>query len=135
MPIARHECPGGHFAGGTTMPTTPGRGGQQKTFLPFGHGSDLAAFNGPGLQNKSFQDRADKKGLNPFGTRKTTRASGPIHLRSVRSTLAQLVLHVPKGFNHTEIDRSLINRVLNQSNILKPMYLHRSHFRMLTDSN
>ena len=21
--MPRHECPGGHFAGGTTMPTTP----------------------------------------------------------------------------------------------------------------
>ena len=34
-------------------------GGQTKTFLPFGHGRDLAAFNGTGLQNKSFQDRAE----------------------------------------------------------------------------
>ena len=34
-------------------------GGQQKKFLPFGHGRDLAAFNGTGLQNKSFQDRAE----------------------------------------------------------------------------
>ena len=34
-------------------------GGQQKTFLPFGHGRDLAAFNGTGLQNKSVQDRAE----------------------------------------------------------------------------
>ena len=33
-------------------------GGQQKKFLPFGHGRDLTAFNGTGLQNKSFQDRA-----------------------------------------------------------------------------
>ena len=23
--MPRHECPGGHFAGGTTMPTTPAR--------------------------------------------------------------------------------------------------------------
>ena len=30
---------------------------QQKTFLPFGHGRNLAA--GTGLQNKSFQDRAE----------------------------------------------------------------------------
>ena len=34
-------------------------GGQQKKFLPFGHGRDLAAFKGTGLQNKSFQDRAE----------------------------------------------------------------------------
>ena len=34
-------------------------GGQQKKFLPFGHGRDLAAFNGTGLQNKPFQDRAE----------------------------------------------------------------------------
>ena len=32
---------------------------QQKTFLPFGHGRNLAAFKGTGLQNKSFQDRAE----------------------------------------------------------------------------
>ena len=31
----------------------------RKKFLPFGHGRDLAAFNGTGLQNKSFQDRAE----------------------------------------------------------------------------
>ena len=30
-----------------------------KNFLPFGHGRDLAAFNSTGLQNKSFQDRAE----------------------------------------------------------------------------
>ena len=44
----------------------------KKTFLPFGHGMDLAAFNSTGIQNslnKSFQDPAqDKEGLNPFGT-------------------------------------------------------------------
>ena len=34
-------------------------GGQQIKFLPFGHGRDLAAFNGTGLQNKSFQDWAE----------------------------------------------------------------------------
>ena len=34
-------------------------GGQQKKVLPFGHGRDLAAFSGTGLQNKSFQDRAE----------------------------------------------------------------------------
>ena len=34
-------------------------GGQQKKFLPFGHGRDTAAFNGTGLQNKSFQDWAE----------------------------------------------------------------------------
>ena len=34
-------------------------GGQQKKFLPFGHGMDLAAFNGIDLQNKSFQDWAE----------------------------------------------------------------------------
>ena len=34
-------------------------GGQQKKFLPFGHGRDLAVFKGTGLQNKSFQDRAE----------------------------------------------------------------------------
>ena len=28
-------------------------------FLPFGHGKDTATFNGTGLQNKSFQDRAE----------------------------------------------------------------------------
>ena len=33
-------------------------GGQQRKVLPFGHGRDLAAFNGTGLQ-KSFQDRAE----------------------------------------------------------------------------
>ena len=62
------ECPPGGTIG------HPGR--QQKKFLPFGHGRDLAAFNGTGLQNKSFHD---KQGLTPFGTRKTSRASGPIH--------------------------------------------------------
>ena len=34
-------------------------GGQEITFLPFGHGRDLVALNGTGLQNKSFQDRAE----------------------------------------------------------------------------
>ena len=34
-------------------------GGQQKMFLPFGHGRDLAAFKGTGLHNKSFQDWAE----------------------------------------------------------------------------
>ena len=34
-------------------------GGQQKKFLPFGHGRDLAAFNGTGLQKRSFQDWAE----------------------------------------------------------------------------
>ena len=34
-------------------------GGQQKKFLPFGHGMGLAAFYGTGLQNKSFQDWAE----------------------------------------------------------------------------
>ena len=45
------ECPPGGTIGHP--------GGQQKKFLPFGHGMDLAAFNGTGLQNKSFQDRAE----------------------------------------------------------------------------
>ena len=45
------ECPPGGTIGHP--------GGRQKTFLPFGHGRDLAAFNGTGLQNKSFQDRAE----------------------------------------------------------------------------
>ena len=45
------ECPPGGTIGHP--------GGQQKKFLPFGHGRDLAAFNGTGLQNKSFQDRAE----------------------------------------------------------------------------
>ena len=31
----------------------------KKKKLPFGHGRDLAAFKGTGLQNKSFQDRAE----------------------------------------------------------------------------
>ena len=44
------ECPPGDTIGHP--------GGQQKKFLPFGHRRDLAAFNGTGLQNKSFQDRA-----------------------------------------------------------------------------
>ena len=43
------ECPPGGTIGHP--------GGQQKKFLPFGHGRDTAAFNGTGLQNKSFQDR------------------------------------------------------------------------------
>ena len=34
-------------------------GWKQKKFLPFSHGRDLAAFNGTGLQNKSFQDWAE----------------------------------------------------------------------------
>ena len=34
-------------------------GGQQKKFLPFGHGRDTAAFDGTGLQSKSFQDWAE----------------------------------------------------------------------------
>ena len=42
------ECPPGGTIGHP--------GGQQKKFLPFGHGR---AFNGTGLQNKSFQDRAE----------------------------------------------------------------------------
>ena len=45
------ECPPGGTIGHP--------GGQQKMFLPFGHGKDTAAFNGAGLQNKSFQDRAE----------------------------------------------------------------------------
>ena len=40
-------------------PECPHPGGQQKKFLLFGHGRDLAAFKGTGLQNKSFQDRAE----------------------------------------------------------------------------
>ena len=66
------ECPPGGTIGHP--------GGQQKTFVLFGHGRNLAAFNGTGLhnvQNKSFQDRAEI--INPFSTRKMTRASGPIH--------------------------------------------------------
>ena len=35
------------------------QGGQQKKFLLFGHRKDLVAFNGTGLQNKSFQDWAE----------------------------------------------------------------------------
>ena len=45
------ECPPGGTIGHS--------GGQQKKFLPFGHGRDLAAFNSTGLQNKSFPDRAE----------------------------------------------------------------------------
>ena len=45
------ECPPGGTIGHP--------GGQQKKFLPFGHGMDLAAFNGTVLQNKSFQDPAE----------------------------------------------------------------------------
>ena len=45
------ECPPGGTIGHP--------GGQQKKFLPFGHGRNTAAFNGTGLQNKSFQDRAE----------------------------------------------------------------------------
>ena len=33
--------------------------GQQKKFLPFGHGRDTAGFNGTGLLKKSFKDRAE----------------------------------------------------------------------------
>ena len=62
------ECPPGGTIGHL--------GGQQKRFLPFGHGRDLAAFKDTGLQNKSFQDQAE---ISPFGIRKMTRASGPIH--------------------------------------------------------
>ena len=68
------ECPPGGTIGHP--------GGQQKRFLSFGLGRDLAAFNGTGKHNRSFQDQADihvSIGLNPFGTRKMTRASGPIH--------------------------------------------------------
>ena len=64
------ECPPGGTIGNL--------GGQQKMIMPFGHERDLAAFKGTGLQNKSFQDRAEI-GLNPFGTHKMTSASGPIH--------------------------------------------------------
>ena len=42
------ECPPGGTIGHP--------GGQQKMFLPFGHGRDLTAFKGTGLQNK---DRAE----------------------------------------------------------------------------
>ena len=45
------ECPPGGTIGHP--------GGQQKKFLPFGHGMDLAAFNGTDIQNKSFQDWAE----------------------------------------------------------------------------
>ena len=45
------ECPPGSTIGHP--------GGQQKKFLPFCHGWDLAAFKGTGLQNKSFRDRAE----------------------------------------------------------------------------
>ena len=31
--MPRHECPGGHFAVGTTMPTTPGKQGLLKNTL------------------------------------------------------------------------------------------------------
>ena len=43
------ECPPGGIR------TIGHPGGQQKRFLPFGHGRDLAAFKGTG----SFQDRAE----------------------------------------------------------------------------
>ena len=39
------------------MSGTPGWTGKKN--LPFDHGRDLAAFNGTGLQNKVFQDRAE----------------------------------------------------------------------------
>ena len=42
------ECPPGGTIGHP--------GGQQKKFLPF---RNTAAFNGAGLQNKSFQERAE----------------------------------------------------------------------------
>ena len=45
------ECPPGGTIGHP--------GGQQIKFLPFGHGMDLAAFNGTDLQNKSFRDWAE----------------------------------------------------------------------------
>ena len=45
------ECPPGGTIGHP--------GGQQKIFLPFSHRRDLATFTGTGLQNKSFQDRAE----------------------------------------------------------------------------
>ena len=57
------------------MSTRPGGtivypGGQQKELLPFGHGSDLVAFNGTAwLIVKVFSGLGrDKQGLNPFGT-------------------------------------------------------------------
>ena len=66
------ECPPGGTIGHA--------GGQQKKVLPFGHRRDLAAFNGTGLQNKSFLGLGrDKQGLNPFSTHKMSRAGGPIH--------------------------------------------------------
>ena len=34
-------------------------GGQQKRFLPFGHGRDLVAFDSTGLSYKSFQNWAE----------------------------------------------------------------------------
>ena len=49
------ECPPGATIGHP--------GGQQKTLLSFGHGRDLAAFNGTGLQNKD----------------EISKSSGPIH--------------------------------------------------------
>ena len=51
MSIVLSQCPPGGTIGHPD--------GHQKRFLPFGHGRDLAAFNGTGLQNKSFQDRAE----------------------------------------------------------------------------
>ena len=45
------ECPPGGTIGHP--------GGQQKEFLPFGHGMDLAAFKGTDIQNKSLQDWAE----------------------------------------------------------------------------
>ena len=68
--VTKHSTRHPHMPLGTTLPShdclecPPGGtighpGGQQKKFLPFGHGMDLAAFKGTGLQNKSFQDRAE----------------------------------------------------------------------------
>ena len=65
------ECPPG---GGTIGHP----GGQQKKFCRSVTEGTWLHLTVLGLQNKSFQDR-DKKGLNPFGIRKMTRASGPIH--------------------------------------------------------
>ena len=67
------ECPPGGTIGHP--------GGQQKKFLPFGHGRDLAAFNGTYRFTEQVVSGSgrDKQGLTPFGTRKTSRATGPIH--------------------------------------------------------
>ena len=56
---------------------TPGRTTKKDFAVRFGHGRDLAAFNGTGLQNKSFQD---KQGLTPFGTRKRAVLAGGISI-------------------------------------------------------